>query len=431
MHLAGKRVTLMGLGRHGGGLGAARYLVEQGARLTITDLAGAEALEDSIRSLAGFSVAEWALGGHRKEDFRTCDVLVVNPAVRPDNPWVKLAVDSGAAVTSEIELFLSACPARVAGVTGSNGKSSTATMLALILQSSGYKTWLGGNLGGSLLADLPQMKSDDFVVLELSSFQLHWLSPAARLPELAIVTNCTPNHLDWHPNWAHYVAAKQRLLAGGGRAVVLNGADREVSGWQRFVPGRSLLAEVDPGGPALGVPGLHQRQNAACAAAAAGAWGCSPAAIEQGLESFRALPHRLEQVAEIGGRVFYDDSKSTTPESTQAALSAMSRPVWLLAGGYDKGVDFRPLLQTIVAGARGAIFFGATGPALGKAAGDLAPEFAAHVVTTLDEAVARAWSLSASGEAVLLSPACASFDQFLDYHERGRRFVELVCSLAP
>ncbi len=274
------------------------------------------------------------------------------------------------------------------------------------------------------------MRPEDFAVLELSSFQLHWLSPEARLPELAIVTNCTPNHLDWHPSWDHYRAAKQRLVAGGNQPVVLNAADREVRTWQRLAPGRSILAEVDSRGPALAMLGLHQRQNAACAAAAAQAWGCSPTAIERGLNQFRGLPHRLERVAEIGGRVFYNDSKSTTPESTLAALSAMSGPAWLLAGGYDKGVDFRPLLQTIVARLRGAVFFGATAAALGRAARDLSPDFAVHVVTTLDEAVAQAWTLSVAGEAVLLSPACASFDQFLDYQQRGRRFVELVRSLA-
>jgi UDP-N-acetylmuramoylalanine--D-glutamate ligase len=227
------------------------------------------------------------------------------------------------------------------------------------------------------------------------------------------------------------VVAKQRLLACRDRVVVLNGADGEVRNWQRLASGRSRLAEVGPGGPELSVLGQHQRQNAACAAAAAQAWGCSPAAIEQGVLRFRGLPHRLERVAEIAGRMFYNDSKSTTPESTQAALLAMSRPVWLLAGGYDKGVDFRPLLQTIIARALGAVFYGATAATLGQAARDLSPEFASHMVTTLDEAVARAWSLSAAGEAVLLSPACASFDQFLDYQQRGRRFIELVRSLAP
>jgi UDP-N-acetylmuramoylalanine--D-glutamate ligase len=430
MELAAKRVTLMGLGRHGGGLGAARYLVEQNARLTITDLADVEALRDSIQSLAGLPIEHWSLGNHREEDFLQCEVLVVNPAVRPDDPWVQRAIGSGAVITSEIELFLSACPARVAGVTGSNGKSSTATMLARIFESAGLTTWLGGNLGGSLLADLSKMQPEDIVVLELSSFQLHWLSSAARLPELAVVTNCTPNHLDWHPNWEHYVAAKQRLFSGQHGPVVLNAADDEVRGWQQFVRGRALLAEVDAAGPALSVLGLHQQQNAACAAAAARAWGCSAAAIEAGLQRFRGLPHRIELVAEIGGRTFYDDSKSTTPESTQAALAAMTRPVWLLAGGYDKGVDFRPLVQTIVTQARGAIFYGATAAALARMAGERSPDFRAVVVSTLDEAVGRAWSCSVAGDAVLLSPACASFDQFLDYQQRGRRFVELVRSLA-
>ncbi|HEX4148691.1 MAG TPA: Mur ligase family protein, partial [Pirellulales bacterium] len=335
-----------------------------------------------------------------------------------------------AAVTSEIELFLNACPARVAGVTGSNGKSSTATMLARILESAGFQTWLGGNLGGSLLADLPRMRAEDIVVLELSSFQLHWLTKAARLPEVAIVTNCTPNHLDWHPGWEHYVTAKQRLLGRPDQCVVLNAADGEVRSWQRLAPGRTVLAEVEPAGPAPGVLGLHQRQNAACAAAAARILGCSAAAIADGLQRFRGLPHRLELVMNSGGRAFYNDSKSTTPEATVAALAAMNRPVWLLAGGYDKGVDFSALSQAIVTRARGAVFYGATAAALGRATAEISPGFVVDVVSTLDEAVARAATLAVAGEAVLLSPACASFDQFWDFHQRGQRFVELVRSLA-
>ena len=230
--LAGRRVTVMGLGRHGGGVAASRYLAEQGATVTVTDLASESELAESVGELAGVPIARFHLNGHREEDFRDTDCVVVNPAVKPDNRLVQLARQAGARITSEMELFLEACRGHLIGVTGSNGKSTTAAMTAAILSASGRRTWLGGNIGRSLLADLPQIGPDDWAVVELSSFQLYWLSATVRMPEIAVVTNCTPNHLDWHPAWEHYVAAKQRLLLEGkseDRRAVLNPHDAEVA----------------------------------------------------------------------------------------------------------------------------------------------------------------------------------------------------------
>ena len=212
MQLYGQRATVMGLGRHGGGVGAARYLAEQGARVTVTDLADADALADSLDELAGAGIERFHLGGHREADFTEADLVVVNPAVRPDNPFVELARTAGARITSEIELFLDACPAPVIGVTGTTGKSTTAAMIAAALDAAGRRSWLGGNIGRSLLADLPRIRSDDWVVLELSSFQLHWLGENVRWPRLAVLTNFAPNHLDWHGSVEHYRQSKQRLL---------------------------------------------------------------------------------------------------------------------------------------------------------------------------------------------------------------------------
>ncbi|HEY5314213.1 MAG TPA: Mur ligase family protein, partial [Pirellulales bacterium] len=242
MEVAGKRVTVMGLGRHGGGVGAARWLAQQGARVTVTDQLPAEALQASVAALAGVAIEHWQLGGHDEQTFRACDWLVVNPAVRPGEPLVQLAVRCGARVTSEIELFLSNCPARVVGVTGSVGKSSTACMLHHIFQAAGVRSWLGGNLGGSLLSDLAAMQPQDWVVLELSSFQLDWLSRDMRMPELAVVTNCQRNHLDWHGTIEHYRQAKQRLLAGQqpGDRYLLGDALLSDPAWQGPWPGQRV-----------------------------------------------------------------------------------------------------------------------------------------------------------------------------------------------
>ena len=286
----------MGLGRHGGGLAAARYLAEQGAVVTVTDLADAAALAESLSALADVPIAQFHLGGHRETDFIFPDLIVVNPAVRPDSPWVAARAAS-AQITSEIELFLAACPAPVIGVTGTAGKSTTASMIAAIIRAAGRPVWLGGNIGRSLLGELPRIGPDDRVVLELSSFQLHWLSEAARWPRWGVLTNFAPNHLDWHGSVERYRAAKQRLLDHA----------EDCPSWD------------DCDLPPLSVPGRHNRANAALAAGAACAAGADRAAVERGLADFAALPHRLEFAAEIAGRTFYDDSKATTPEAAIAA----------------------------------------------------------------------------------------------------------------
>jgi UDP-N-acetylmuramoylalanine--D-glutamate ligase len=423
----------MGLGHFGGGSAAARWLAAQGALVTVTDQADEHALADSLSRLAGRPIRAVHLGGHREEDFRGADLVVVNPAVRPGNPFVELAARSGARITTEIELFMEACPGRMIGVTGSNGKSTTAAMTAAILRADGRRTWLGGNLGGSLLEDLPEIRSGDWIVLELSSFQLWRLGDNAPVPEVAIVTNCTPNHLDWHPDPAHYAAAKQRILTRQrpGGLSVMNALDPEVATWKPLVRGH-LLPPLEPDDvPPLRVPGSHNRIDAACAGAAARGVGCPAEAIHRGLGAFGGLPQRLERIAVLGGRRFYNDSSATTPESTIQALNALDEPIWLLAGGSDKGADFKPLARAIVARARGAAFFGAVGPRLRASVGELAPCFPAESVTVLSDALNACWRASRPGGAILLSPGCASRDQFINYRQRGELFMELVRQLRP
>jgi UDP-N-acetylmuramoylalanine--D-glutamate ligase len=417
----------MGLGHFGGGVAAARWLARQGAVVTVTDTADASALADSLVDLRGEPIAAFHLGGHREEDFRRTDLLVVNPAVRPDNPFLRTARESAVRVTSEIELFVEACPARIVGVTGSNGKSTTAAMMAVLLNAT-----LGGNIGGSLLERVGDIGGDDWVVLELSSFQLHHLSAEARMPHVAVVTGCTPNHLDWHGSLAHYAAAKQRILVGqsSGDIAILNTRDPEVSSWQPLVRGGLVppmpLADIPP----LAVPGDHNRINAACAAAAALAVGCDAEVVDRGLRAFRGLPQRLELFAEIDGRRFYNDSTATTPESTIAALHSLTEPVWLLGGGRSKGFDFGPLAAAVVARARGAAFFGTVRSELLAAVTARVPGFSCMATETLDEALAWCWRQSRPGDAIVLSPGCASTDQFRNFRHRGKRFVELVAVLA-
>ncbi|HEX4129005.1 MAG TPA: UDP-N-acetylmuramoyl-L-alanine--D-glutamate ligase [Pirellulales bacterium] len=423
----GKRVTIFGLGSHGGGVGAARWLARAGARVTVTDQADEQALAASVRALDGVPIERWRLGSHHRDDLLAADAVVVNPAVKPDSPWVASARTAGAVVTSEIELFLAACPARVIGVTGTTGKSSTATMLARVLEADGRRAWLGGNLGGSLLDDLSGMTADDLLVLELSSFQLHWLSDQARLPSLAVLTNFSANHLDWHGTLDAYAAAKRRLFIHAD--AVVNLGKTEDNRWFSGAASR-VIAPLDDGRmPELAVPGDHQRANAALAGAVAAALGCRPDAIRRGLESFRGLPHRLQCVGEIEGRRLYNDSKATSPAATLAALEACGLRTWLLAGGAPRSDDLAPFVTQLAARAAGAAFFGAIARELLALASRGAPNFSCAAFDDLPAALDWCWQHSRAGDAIVLSPACASFDAYRDYAARGEHFIALVDEL--
>jgi UDP-N-acetylmuramoylalanine--D-glutamate ligase len=429
MELNGRRVTIMGLGLHGGGVGAARYCAQAGAIVTVTDLADERALGSSLAMLPNIPIANFKLGGHREEDFHYADAVVVNPAVRPGNKFVELARRGGAQITSEIELFLDACPVRVIGVTGTVGKSTTASMLAAILKIDRRRVWLGGNIGHSLLMDLANTEPHD-VVLELSSFQLQWLNDKARWPSAAIVTNCTPNHLDWHGSWASYVAAKQRLLSHlpAKGICVVDTQDPEVSCWQELCK-HACHNDRFENLPALQVPGEHNRRNAELAARMAAALGVPRDSIVRGLTTFRGLPHRLSFVGFRAGRRFYNDSKSTSPAATLAAIAAMDRPTWLLLGGADSLADFAPLADQLPKLCRGAAVFGTVAPKLSEAIQTKHRNFRLHTVDKLSEAFDWCVANSQPGDAILLSPGCPSTDQFRDFARRGKVFEELVGTL--
>jgi UDP-N-acetylmuramoylalanine--D-glutamate ligase len=428
----GKRVTVMGLGQFGGGAAAARWLAAQGACVTVTDLADESALAQSLRSLASCPIAAYHLGVHREADFRECDLLVVNPAVRPTNPWLAIARQNGVPLSTEIDLFLQHCPATTIGVTGSNGKSTTAAMIAAILRADGRRTWLGGNIGGSLLDSLNEIRPDDSVVLELSSFQLIYLRPERRVPHIGVMTSFSPNHLDWHANMDEYAAAKKLLFQRQrpDDTAVINTYDPRLVSWTGDVRGRLLTLMRNDELPALNVPGWHNRMNAICAATAALAVGCSREAVSHGLLGFRGLPQRMELIAEIDGRRFYNDSTSTTPESTIAALESLNCPTFLNAGGHDKGFDFTAMLESVGRLTIGAAFYGEIGPKLCERLMASHVESVAIAVSTLDEALDWCWDLSEPGEAIVLSPGCSSHDQFRNFRERGERFAELVSRLA-
>ncbi|MFG0334715.1 MAG: UDP-N-acetylmuramoyl-L-alanine--D-glutamate ligase [Maioricimonas sp. JB049] len=451
--LHGVRATVMGLGTFGGGVGATRFLVQRGADVTVTDLRPADELADSLKQLQGLAPAAVHLGGHQAADFERADIVVVSPAVPPDNRYLQLATATGALLTSEINLFCLECPACVIGVTGSSGKSTTAALIHGLLQASGRNSWLGGNIGESLLPRLDEITADDLVVLELSSFQLEQLNAICWSPGIAVVTNFTPNHLDRHGTLATYEHAKQTILRWQqvDDVAILNADDEQVVAWPaqgrviRFgasvaegdrvqIRGDDLDLRLQDLSSAVScqdspLPGAHNRENLAAAVAAviAATGETRSALLEAGLGQFRGLPHRLQAVGAAAGRMFVNDSKSTTPEATVAALEAFRRPVMLIAGGADKGVDLAPLAREIATRAKGVALIGAVGPELGRLlAEEQSGNLLRHVATSLEDAVRWSFDASDEGDVILLSPGCASFGWFGSYVARGREFVQLV-----
>ena len=424
--LAGRRVTVMGLGRFGGGVGVTRWLARQGARVTVSDSAPASELAGSVRAVADTG-AVLHLGGHDEADFVDCELLVVNPAVPFDSPFVALARRAGAEITTEVNLFLARCPAVVVGVTGSAGKSTTTTMLGRLLARC-RRTHVGGNLGVSLLGELERIGPDDLVVLELSSFQLHYLPLLGLSPHLAVVTNLKAVHLERHGSFEAYVADKANIFRfqGGDDVLVLNRDDPPTAALAGQAAGAVEFFGLDDEPFELRIPGRHNQANAQAAWRAASRLGVDRKTACEVLAGFPGLPHRLEPVAERDGVRYVNDSKCTSPGEALVALESFeSAPLVVIVGGKDVGADFGELCSALASRARVVVTTGESGPRIAAGLGRLGrPE----VIETADfaAAVAAARRAARAGEIVLLSPACPSYDQFHNYRRRGEAFSRLV-----
>ncbi len=457
----GLRVLIFGLGRFGGGLGSARFFAERGAQVTITDRATAKELSSTLDQLSDLPIHAYQLGRHHESDFVEADWIVVNPAVPPKNPYLQTGINGGAQLVTEMDLFLRWCASEhVAGITGTNGKSTTTELTYRMLLASGLTAHIGGNIGRSLLCEIDRIEPAHRVVVELSSFQLDRLQPDTRRPRAVAITHYAPNHLDWHETEDAYLAAKERLLPlcfdaeGVSTMVALPAGQPHFDRWRavskprRVVPFAGDL--VPPGGCGFDGPwltrtdstgrvdsfvdftasplkGVASRANAACAAALAFELGASVEAVSDAVLRYRALPHRQELVARGDSLQFVNDSKATTADATASGLEAYGPNVVLLAGGSSKGTSFQALAEAIHRHARGVALYGSTADAIRESlerSGYDADRIACY--ETLPEAFNAAIGLSQPGDTVLLSPACASFDQFTNYEERGELFRRLV-----
>ena len=426
----GKRVTVAGLGRFGGGIEVSRWLVAQGARVLVTDRDPAEKLAESVKKLDGLPIA-FRLGEHRESDFTTTDLVVTSPAIPPHNQYLKAARDAGVPVTTEIRLFIERCPcARVVGVTGTKGKSTTTAMTGEILRTR-FTTWVGGNIGGSLLSKLPEMTHDHVVVLELSSYMLEHLRPMRWSPRVAVVTMISPDHLEWHGSFETYVDAKLNLVRhqSPGDVTVLDGDDAHADTFARETRGSVTRVRARDEEPfELALVGGHNQTNAQLAFAAAKALGVTREAASGALRAFRGLPHRLQVVCERDGVRYVNDSIATIPEAAIAANRAFpSGTVIQIVGGYDKHLDMRDMCQTLARTCKAVLTIGALGPSLAAQARDVSDRRAdIHECGDLWTALSTARHVASPGDVVLLSTGCASYDQFDNFEARGDAFAKLV-----
>jgi UDP-N-acetylmuramoylalanine--D-glutamate ligase len=430
MPMSNESATVMGLGRYGGGAGAARHLVSLGYDVLVTDMSPqselAEAI-DSISDLIDAGSVELRLGKHNVSDFTTCDLVVVNPAVRLpwENRFVRAAQAADVRLTTEIGLLLDAIPAecKIIGITGSAGKSTTSAMIHAGHIAADRPTIIGGNIGGSMLEHLDKIAPETTIVLELSSAMLWWLAQPGcikqnQLFDAAVITNISPNHIDWHGDQAHYAQSKlgiADLLKPGGTLI----AHPDIA--IQFEP--SLPIKVCDSLPSLNTPGMHNRINSSTALMACQALGAEIDRAAAGIAAFAGLPHRLELVRTHNSIRWFNDSKSTTPEATQLALAALQPSrVHLIVGGSDKGIDLKPIAD-LSQSAASLLCIGITGKNIAELA-------KVEHLGTLEAAVAAAHAIAKPGEAVVLSPGCASFDQFKNFEHRGNTFRKLVHSLA-
>lgn len=456
-NFAAKIVLVMGLGRFGGGVDVARYAHGAGAKVIVTDLASAEQLSDSMGRLQDLDSIEFHLGSHAPADFEHADVIVVNPAVPGDNKFLQIARRANRFVTSQIGIFFELCPASKIGITGANGKSTTTALTAHMLKNTSNETvWLSGNIGNQpLLTTLDQINPDDLVVLELSSFQLEQLAEIQKAPDVALLTNLTPNHLDRYGTFENYCAAKENIFKyqkpndGHPAVSIFNAEDEIAAEWfekYKKDAGRTCIKfSADDVSDELrncfGLPGRANLSNLAAATTIAEYFDITADDIKNSLPEFKALPHRLELVEEIRGVRWYNDSKATTPEGAITALDAFDKPIIIIAGGYDKDLPFDKLSDKIAEKAKAVILIGTTAPKIASAINNAKTSLQAKqnsfnqrdmkvvLVDSLAEAVQHANQHAVAGDVVLLSPACASYDMFENYEQRGREFIQLVRAL--
>jgi UDP-N-acetylmuramoylalanine--D-glutamate ligase len=455
----GKRVLIVGFGITGAAV--ARYLCSQGAKVIVTDLRQKTELADALAVCEGLPI-EYEFGKHNSKDFTTAELIVVSPGVPLNIKPLEEAKAAGVPITNEVELAASQFKEPLIGVTGTNGKTTTTILIGEMLKADRRVPYVGGNVGTPLLNYFTDHKQADVIVAELSSFQLELTQRL--IPAVAVFTNMEEDHLDRYGTMEAYIAAKKRLLQACDKNsfLVLNFDCPIVSTFAQESPGKTLwFTKKNPmkvGGEfaerfvgcyfnaatkqivdrthakeevydvsQYRLMGEHNRENLMAAICAARSLGVSPQAVQSVILSFKGVAHRLEFIRRKDGVYFFNDSKGTNVMSVKRSLSAFqSSPVILIAGGKDKNSEFGPLADLVAKKVKILILVGEAKEKINRALGDYAETF---LVGTFEEAVLLAYQKSRSGDVVLLSPGCASFDMFRNFEERGDYFKKLVNQL--
>lgn len=478
-----RTALVMGLGVHGGGLGVARWLLRQGVQVTVTDREDAERLAPTLHALAETeretgNPVRYVLGEHHEADFTSHDMLVANPAVRPDSPWLEVARQAGVPIETAMTLFFRHCPGPIIGITGTKGKTTTTLLTGAMLRQQYADTVVAGNLRVSALEALPHITPTTPVVLELSSFQLVGLGAARLSPPYACITNFSPDHLNYHGTMAAYAAAKQQVFlhqststtsttASGdsgdpGGLVVLPpdllagfyppeiAARRPAGSLVTFRPHDSEAdCTVDAAGHIrwrgetvaslddVALPGRHNLANVLAAVALARSVGVAAPAIRAALHSFQGVEHRLERVRTLEGRQYINDTTATNPAAAVAALQSFAAPIVLLAGGADKKLEMVEFAAAIVQRARVVVLLeGSATPRLLLLLHEQMQRQSRRLpvlgpYNSLEAALHAARRQSQVGDLILLSPGCASFGMFRNEFHRGEEFRRMVCALQP
>ncbi len=446
--LDGKRVLVVGLARTG--LVASIFCAAYGAQVTATDEKPEAELKETVEKLRAAGVA-LELGGHRAEIFLNQDLIIVSPGVSAKSPSLELARNRGIPVWSEIELAWRLLRGKLVAITGSNGKTTTTALVAHILQSAKIPVLVGGNIGTPLLAKVEASSDSTVTVAEVSSFQLELIE--AFRPDIGVLLNLTPDHLDRHGSFEEYARAKQRIFENmiDRDMAILNADDLEVarrgpahghvfwfSRQKRVAAGAFLRGEeiifrregsedVVMRRSDISLRGEHNLENALAAVSASILAGAPIDSIALAVRTFPGVEHRLEFVQEIRGVAFYNDSKATNVDAALKAIEAFPGPLIVILGGKDKGAPYAPLCEPLKQRAKLALLIGA---AADKIAAELEGAVPVERAGTIERAVTLALEAAKPGDTVLLAPACASFDQFENFEQRGRVFKEIVARMA-
>ncbi len=459
--LKGKKITVMGLGLHGGGIGTVRFLHSLGAKIIVTDLKSKEALAPSLEKLKDLKGIEYILGQHRSEDFEKVDMVIKTPPAPWNNKYIKLALEKKVPVEIDSSLFFKLCKNPIIGVTGTRGKTTTTTLIYEMLKVAGKNPLKVGVGQISVLDKLNSLKKDSVVVFELSSWRLSALGKYKLSPHIAVVTNIYEDHLNYYPTMEEYIKDKKYIFLSQkpGDICILNWDNEilksfigeikfELIKFSQNIIEEGRAVYIDNGAiyfnngidakkvldlNDIKLRGEHNRGNIMAVVAVAKALEIENKIIQKVITEFKGIPHRLEFVRDFNGVKYFNDTAATSPDGARCGINSFTEPIILIAGGSDKKLDMRPLAEIISEKVKGVVFLkGEATEKIISALKKILPENSGReykVVDSMDKAVELAKGIAKEGDVILLSPGAASFGLFLNEFDRGDKFKEIVNEL--